>query len=164
MNRQYTAADYRDRVRRLRAAVPDIALTTDIIVGFPGETDEDFEQTMVLLDEAQYDGIFAFKYSPRPHTAALRLGGHIPEATKDERLSRVFALQRDITLGRNREQAGKVLEVLVEGPSRRSATLTGRTRGNRVVNFAGPRDLIGSLVQVRIRKAGPNSLSGDLCE
>ena len=163
MNRKYSAADYRDRVRRLRAAVPDITLTTDIIAGFPGETDEDFEQTMVLLGEVQYDSIFAFKYSPRLHTAALRLDGQIPEATKDERLSRVFALQRDITLRRNREQVGKVLEVLVEGPSRRSATLFGRTRGNRVVNFAGPGHLVGSLVQVRIMKAGPNSLSGELC-
>lgn len=164
MNRKYTNQDYRERVGKLRAAVPDITLTTDIIVGFPGETDEDHDRTMTLLRDLRFENIFAFKYSPRPHTAALRLGDQVPEPVKDERLSGVFDLQRDITMSRNRALEGTVQELLVEGTSARGGALTGRTRGNRVVNFTGPADLIGTLVQVRISKAGPNSLSGDLCE
>jgi tRNA-2-methylthio-N6-dimethylallyladenosine synthase len=164
MNRRYTVDEYRDRVERLRASVPDVALTTDIIVGFPGETDDDFKGTLRLLEDMQYDNIFAFKYSPRPRTAALGLGGQVPEAVKDERLGRVFGIQRAVNARRGRELEGRVVEVLVEGASARGGTLTGRTRGNRVVNFAGPDGLAGSLVRVRISKAGPNSLFGETCE
>jgi len=164
MNRKYTIAEYRDKVRKLRDAVPDMVLTTDIIVGFPGEHEEDFEQTLHLLGEMRYDNIFAFKYSQRPGTAALKLAGHIPEAVKEDRLDKVFEVQKPITLERNNRHKGTVQEILVEGKSKRGGKLTGRTRGNKIVNVAGPDSLVGSLAKVRITSAGPNSLGGELCE
>ncbi len=163
MNRGYTRADYLEKVKRLRDAVPDIAFTSDIIAGFPGETDEDFEMTMKLLDEVRYDGIFAFKYSKRPGTAALKLTGHLPEEVKEARLARLLDIQKEITIRRNEEHVGTVKEVLIDGRSKRGGKLTGRTRGNRVVNVAGPDSLMGSRVTVRITSAGVNSLSGEIC-
>jgi tRNA-2-methylthio-N6-dimethylallyladenosine synthase len=163
MNRRYSAGEYREKVRLLREAIPDIALTTDIIVGFPGESDEDFDRTLELLRETEFDALFAFKYSERPNTRALELPGHLPETVKDERLSRVFDLQRAVTLRKNHGQLGAVVQVLVEGRSKRGGTLSGRTRQNRVVNVAGHDDLVGTLINVRITSAGPNSLSGELC-
>jgi tRNA-2-methylthio-N6-dimethylallyladenosine synthase len=162
MNRKYGADDYLGKVARLRDAVPDIVLTTDIIVGFPGEEESDFAETLRLLRAVEFDGIFAFKYSKRPGTRALDLAGHLPEDLKDERLAEVFAVQRDITSRRNRRHIGTIQEVLVDGRSKRGATLAGRTRGNKAVNFAGDDRLIGSLVQVRVLAAGPNSLTGEL--
>ena len=164
MNRRYTAAEYRDKIARLRAAVPDIVLTTDIIAGFPGEGDSDFNETLRLLREIEFDGIFAFKYSRRPGTAALALHEHVPEAVKDERLSMVFKLQQDITARRNGRHVGTVQEILVDGKSKKGDTISGRTRGNKVVNFPGSPDLIGSIVNVRILSAGQNSLTGERCE
>ena len=164
MHRRYTSDEYRDKVLRLRDAVPAVSLTTDIIVGFPGEGDEDFAMTLQILRDMQFDTLFAFKYSKRPNTRALDLPGHLSEQVKEDRLEQVFALQKDITLRKNGRHVGSVQEVLVEGESRKGKTLTGRTRGNMAVNFAGPRHLKGSLVKVRITSAGPNSLSGDLCE
>src|SRR5574341_595051 len=139
-------------------------ITTDIIVGFPGETDEDFEMTMSILRDVQYDGIFAFKYSQRPNTAALKLDGHLPEDVKERRLARVLALQQEITVRKNRESIGSVQEVLVDGNSKKGGKLSGRTRGNRVVNFDGPGELIGTVVRVRVTSSGVNSLAGELCE
>lgn len=164
MNRKYSSGEYRDKVARLRDAVPGIAITTDIIVGFPGETDEDFEMTMSILRDVQYDGIFAFKYSQRPNTAALKLDGHLPEDVKERRLARVLALQQEITVRKNRESIGSVQEVLVDGNSKKGGKLSGRTRGNRVVNFDGPGELIGTVVRVRVTSSGVNSLAGELCE
>ena len=164
MNRKYRVDDYLAKVARLRDSLPDIALTTDIIVGFPGEGDEDFEGTLQLLRTVGFDGIFAFKYSRRPNTPALALADHLPEPLKDERLAAVFSLQNDITLHRSRRHVGTVQEVLVDGRSRRGGDLSGRTRGNKVVNFPGNISLVGSLQQVRITASGPNSLSGELCE
>ncbi|MEK6743723.1 MAG: tRNA (N6-isopentenyl adenosine(37)-C2)-methylthiotransferase MiaB [Nitrospirota bacterium] len=164
MNRRYTSDEYRDKVQRLRNVVPSVSLTTDIIVGFPGEGDEDFAMTLQILQDVQFDTIFAFKYSKRPNTRALDLPKHVPEKVKEERLEQVFSLQKDITLLKNRRHVGTLQEVLVEGESRKGGTLTGRTRGNMAVNFAGTRHLKGSLVKVRITAAGPNSLSGELCE
>lgn len=163
MNRRYTADEYRDKVKRLRDMVPSIVVTTDIIAGFPGETDRDHEMTLRMLDEMEFDGIFAFKYSRRPKTAALDFGGHLPEAIKDERLSQVLDLQRDITLRRNERSVGTVQEVLVDGGSKRGGALAGRTRGNKVVNFRGDASLLGSSIMVRITSAGSNSLAGELC-
>ena len=163
MNRRYTLSEYLGKVKRLRDALPDIALTTDIIVGFPGEGEDDFELTMKLLAEVKYDGIFAFKYSQRPNTAAIKLAGHITEDVKEARLDRVLAFQQDVTLQKNRDFIGTIQEILVEGPSKKGAQLTGRTRGNKAVNFIGPDSLTGSLVNVRIKSAGMNSLSGELC-
>jgi tRNA-2-methylthio-N6-dimethylallyladenosine synthase len=163
MNRKYSSGEYRDKVARLRGAVPGIAITTDIIVGFPGETDDDFEMTMNILRDVQYDGIFAFKYSQRPNTAALKLDGHLPEDVKERRLARVLALQQEITVRKNGENIGSVREVLVDGNSKKGGKLSGRTRGNRVVNFDGPGALIGSVVKVRVISSGVNSLTGELC-
>ena len=164
MNRRYTSDEYRGKVLRLRESVPAVSLTTDIIVGFPGEGDEDFAKTLQILRDVQFDTLFAFKYSKRPNTRALDLTGHLPEQVKERRLEQVFSLQKEITLRKNSQHVGSVQEVLVEGESRKGGTITGRTRGNMAVNFAGPRHLKGSLVKVRITSAGPNSLSGDLCE
>ncbi len=163
MNRGYTRAHYLEKVKGLRVAVPDIALTSDIIVGFPGETDEDFEMTMKLLNEVRYDGIFAFKYSKRPGTAALKLSGHLLDEVKEARLAKVLAVQREITIQKNKEHVGTIKEVLIDGRSKRGGKLTGRTRGNRVVNVAGPLSRIGSLVSVGITSAGMNSLTGEIC-
>lgn len=164
MNRRYTRMDYLDKVKRLQDAVPEITLTTDIIVGFPGENAQDFEATMQLLEEVRFDGIFAFKYSKRPGTAALKLPGHLPEDIKEERLTKVLALQKRITIQKNKAYTGMYTDVLIDGMSKRGGRLSGRTRGNKVVNVAGPDSLIGSLVFVRITAAGVNSLSGEICE
>jgi tRNA-2-methylthio-N6-dimethylallyladenosine synthase len=164
MNRKYTRVDYLEKVKRLRNAVPGIALTTDIIVGFPGETEQDFEMTVKLLEEVLYDGIFAFKYSRRPGTAALKLSGHLPEQVKEERLARVLDLQKTITVKKNKALTGTIQEVLVDGYSKRGDTVTGRTRGNKTVNIDGPASRIGSLVHAQIISTGVNSLSGKICE
>lgn len=164
MNRRYTAGEYRDKVKRLRDAVPSIAVTTDIIAGFPGESEEDHGMTMRMLQEMGFDGLFAFKYSRRPGTAALDLDGHLPEAIKDLRLAQVLDLQREITDHRNKGAVGTIQEILVDGTSKRGETLAGRTRGNKVVNFRGDGSLVGTTVMVRITAAGANSFTGELCE
>jgi tRNA-2-methylthio-N6-dimethylallyladenosine synthase len=164
MNRRYTRKEYLDKVKRLREAVPHVTLTTDIIVGFPGEQERDFEMTMGLLEEVQYDGIFAFKYSKRPGTAALKLNDHLPDEIKEGRLAQVLDLQGKMTSRSNERLVNSVQEVLVDGLSKKGGTLSGRTRGNKAVNFDAPATLIGSLVQVKIIAAGMNSLTGQLCE
>jgi tRNA-2-methylthio-N6-dimethylallyladenosine synthase len=164
MNRRYTREEYLSKVDKLRQAVPDIALTTDIIVGFPGETDQDFDMTLKLIKDVQYDGLFAFKYSKRPGTAALKLIDHISDTLKEERLDQVLELQKSISMARNKEQIRAVLEVLIDGFSKKGGKLSGRTRGNKAVNIAGPAGLIGSLVQVKITSAGVSSLTGTICE
>jgi tRNA-2-methylthio-N6-dimethylallyladenosine synthase len=164
MNRKYTRNEYLDKITRLRDSVSDLALTTDIIVGFPGETEQDFEMTVKLLEEVRYDGIFAFKYSKRPGTAALKLSSHLPEQVKEARLACVLDLQKAITEKKNKALVGTVQEVLVDGHSKRGETVTGRTRGNKAVNIDGPALLIGSLVRVKIISTGVNSLTGKICE
>jgi tRNA-2-methylthio-N6-dimethylallyladenosine synthase len=164
MNRRYTREDYLDKVMRLRHAVPDIALTTDIIVGFPGETERDFEMTMQLLSEVRYDGIFAFKYSKRPGTAAIKMPDHVPEKVKEKRLALVLELQQEITIGKNKELIGATREILIDGHSKKGGMITGRTRGNKAVNIEAPALLIGSLATVKITSAGVNSLTGRICE
>ncbi len=164
MNRKYSRDEYLDRIRKLRMLVPDIALTTDVIVGFPGERDEDFEMTMQLLKDVRYDGIFAFKYSKRPGTIALTLTGHLPEDIKEKRLDRVLSLQKEIMIEKNKTQIGTVREILIDGISKKGGKLTGRTRENKVVNVKAPSSLIGSLVRVLVTAAGLNSFTGQLCE
>jgi tRNA-2-methylthio-N6-dimethylallyladenosine synthase len=164
MNRRYGRKEYLDRVMRLREAVPDIALTTDIIVGFPGETARDFELTVELLERVRYDGIFAFKYSKRPGTAALKLSGHLPEELKEKRLERVLLLQKEISVQKNRDLIGSIQEVLFDGHSKKGGMITGRTRGNKAVNVEASSSLIGSLASVQIISAGVNSLTGRICE
>ncbi len=165
MNRNYTYVKYKEKVEMLRHAIPEIAITTDIIVGFPGETDEDFQCTINALKEIEFDGIFAFKYSKRPNTAAINLSGHINEKTKSERLSKVLDLQAEITYRKNMEFKGKTLEVLVEGVSETDKNkLTGRTRSNKVVNFYGDENHTGTLVIVKILETKQHSLFGELVQ
>lgn len=163
MNRRYTRAWYLERVELLRRAMPDIAITTDIIVGFPGETDEDFQQTLSLIDEVRYDGMFAFQYSDRPNATAAGLPDHVPDAVKSDRLQQVLARQRRIGLEQHAALVGQTLDVLPESINPRFPdTLTGRTRGNHVVTFQASPDLLGCLVPVTITEAFPYRLAGVL--
>ncbi|AKU90834.1 tRNA (N6-isopentenyl adenosine(37)-C2)-methylthiotransferase MiaB [Vulgatibacter incomptus] len=163
MRRDYTIAWYLDRLERLRAARPGIAITTDIIVGFLGETDEDFERTMELVEKVRYENAFSFIFSPRPHTTAIRHlhdWGEIPKEVATARLVRLQALLREHSWSYYSACVGSEVEVLVEGPSRYDPEKRfGRTPENRVVNFEGTAET-GSLVRVRIEDATPNALSG----
>ncbi|MCB2192119.1 MAG: tRNA (N6-isopentenyl adenosine(37)-C2)-methylthiotransferase MiaB [Deltaproteobacteria bacterium] len=163
MNRGYTREKYLEQVRRLREKVPAVALGSDIIVGFPGESQEDFEQSLSLLREVRYDFLYSFKYSDRPFTRAGRLEDKLDEDTKGSRLVELQALQRVIGLQEHQAQVGRVEEVLVEGPAKHGQGLmSGRSRAGRVVNFPGPPELTGSLVMVRITQGRENSLAGEL--
>ncbi len=151
MNRGYTVAHYRERVRALREAVPDIAITTDLLVGFPGETEEQFENTLKLVEEIRFDSAFMFAFNAIPGTAAEEMPGQVPADVKNERLRRLIALQNRITCEINSSQVGRTYEVLVEGPSPRDpGRLTGLTRQNKTVNFSGVRELAGHTVIVRV--------------
>lgn len=165
MKRLYTREEYLERISWLRSARREIALSTDIIVGFPGETEEDFEQTLSLLEEVRYDSVFSFKFSPRPNTEALRLDGHLPEEEKGRRLSILQELQRSIQLERNRRLIGSRQEVLVERYNEATGQWVGHSSQMRTVNFTHPAgadaDLLGRYVWVRIDRAGPNSLAGE---
>jgi tRNA-2-methylthio-N6-dimethylallyladenosine synthase len=161
MNRRYTREWYLSRVKLLREAIPNIAITTDIIVGFPGEEEADFQQTLSLLKEVRYDGIFAFNYSIRPNAKAAILPNHVPEEVKNKRLQRVLDLQKHINYEKNMMMVGKTVEVLPEEINPRFPdTLTGRTRTNHVVTFPGSSDLLGKFVSVEITEAHPFRLSG----
>ena len=162
MRRRYTREQYLEKVEALQAACPDLALTTDVIVGFPGETKSDFEETLDLLRRVRFDGLYSFKYSDRPMTVAARLDQKLDEAVKGQRLAMVQALQREIVLARHQELVGQEVEVLVEGASKRTAgQLTGRTRTNKIVNFSGAPRLIGHLVRISITEGFANSLRGE---
>ena len=166
MRRRYSREDYRALVARLRAEVPGISVSTDVIVGFPGETEADFEQTMDLVREVQFSSMYSFKYSPRPNTlASKRLADDVLESDKTRRIMALQALQAEIQLGLYRQQIGSVVEVLVESKSRRRDwELAGRTDGWVLVNFSGSEDLIGQLVHVRVTSVAPNSLRGEVAE
>ena len=162
MRRTYSVESYYRKVAMLREARPDIALTTDIIVGFPGETREDFEATMKLVRDIHFDSVFAFPYSPRPGTAAAELEDDVPKETKSEHLQELFAEQAHITAKRYATYVGRIEQVLVEGPSKaHEEELTGRTSHNVIVNFAGPRRLVGRMVELRLAAALPHSLRGE---
>lgn len=164
MRRGYKRSEYVDRILRLREICPEVALSTDIIVGFPGETEEEFEATLEILRQMEYDDIFAFTYSARPHTVASKIyRDDVPEEVKKRRLRRVLELQNQISLRKNKRQIGKLLDIIVEGPSKlRLDQMMGRTRTNKVVNFFAPQNLIGRTVQVIIAAASGNSLIGEL--
>ncbi len=160
MRRTYGRERYLALVERLRDAIPDLALTTDVIVGFPGETEEDFHETLEVVEEVRYDGAFTFVYSPRQGTEAAAMPDQIPEDVKRERIERLIDVVQRIARGRNEERVGGVEEVLVEGPSRTDpALLRGRTRRNTTVNFVGEADP-GALVPVRIESATSTTLAG----
>jgi tRNA-2-methylthio-N6-dimethylallyladenosine synthase len=164
MRRQYSRDEYMQRIEWIKGARRDIAISTDIIAGFPGETNEDFEETMSLLRAVEYDSIFSFKYSPRPNTLALEFREEVPDEEKGRRLTALQELQRSIQLKRNTRLVGTVDEVLVEGHNTATGQWIGRTSQNRVLNFVhgGDEDtLVGEYVQVRVNRAGPNSLAGE---
>ena len=164
MKRGYTAIEYKSIIRRLRAARPQLSLTSDFIVGFPGETDADFEETMKLIDQVRFDGAFSFVYSRRPGTPAADLEAQVDPAVAHARLTRMQqrldALYREYSA----QMVGSTQHVLVEGTAKKDSTeLSGRTDNNRVVNFPGEAGLIGRFVDVRITLAHPHSLRGELC-
>jgi tRNA-2-methylthio-N6-dimethylallyladenosine synthase len=162
MQRTYTRDEYLEKVALIRAAKRPIAITTDVIVGFPGETEKDVEDTLSLLDAAQYDLMFAFKYSPRPNTPSLKMPDGIPEEEKNRRLAVVLARQREIQLIRNAAMVGKTLEVLVEGKSRRANQWSGHASNYSILNFTSPQhELLGHYVQVKVTSGGANSLVGE---
>jgi tRNA-2-methylthio-N6-dimethylallyladenosine synthase len=161
MNRGYSVQEYRDKVELLRAQCPDIAITADCIVGFPGEEDEDFHETMELVERVKFDGLFSFVYSPRKLTAAWALPETVPGNRALERLSTLQKVQRAITWDKNVAMEGKTVEILVERQSKNSCEeMMGRTRSNKVTNFKGDDNLVGKLVAVNIAKGYANSLKG----
>lgn len=163
MNRRYTHSSYLEKVGLLRKACPSIAITADVMVGFPGEEEEDFQQTLSLLKEVQFDELFSFKYSPRKGTRAAQFEDQVDEGIKKERLFLLQKIQNEITLRKNQALEGQVVELLVEGQSRQNdQEVMGRTRSNKVVNFKGSLNLVGQLVSVKITKAYPHSLRGEI--
>ncbi|HUF22241.1 MAG TPA: tRNA (N6-isopentenyl adenosine(37)-C2)-methylthiotransferase MiaB, partial [Burkholderiales bacterium] len=164
MKRGYTALEYKSIVRRLRAVRPHICITSDFIVGFPGETDADFEQTFRLVEEVGFDASFSFMYSPRPGTPAAALADQVPQETGQSRLARLQVRIEQQAQAISRAMVGTVQRVLVEGPSRKDAAeLAGRTENNRVVNFPGDPRLVGRMIEVRVTDALPHSLRGEVC-
>ena len=164
MNRGYTRAQYLALIDELRAAVPDIALSTDLIVGFPDETEEDFAATLEMIERVGYDNVFAFRYSPRPGTPAAAMAAQVPAAVKAERNSRLLEVAGRVAAARSRRLEGRTVEVLVDGRSKRNeAEVSGRTRCNRVVNFHGAGQVaVGDVAHVRVTEALPHSLRGTL--
>ena len=174
MGRQYTIEHYLERLARIREAVPGITISTDVIVGFCGETEAKFESTLALLETVRYDQVFAAAYSPRPGTPATKLADDVPADVKRRRLNQLLAFQEGIGLERNRAWLDRDVDVLVEGVAAARSHehehdsglagdaphLTGRTRGNKLVHLAGAVDLVGREVTVRIDHAGPYALRG----
>ena len=164
MRRGYTRQEYLDRIQRLRQRCPEVALSTDIIVGFPGETDEEFDATLELLERVGYDEIYSFMYSPRPQTVSAKIyeddvSGHV----KKERLTKVQKFQREISLAKNRRRIGAIEEILVDGSSKlKNGQIMGRTRNNRIVNVTSSGNVVGQLLPIRITGATANSLLGEV--
>jgi tRNA-2-methylthio-N6-dimethylallyladenosine synthase len=162
MARTYTREEYLARISMIRSAKRDISITTDIIVGFPGETEEHFQQTLGLLEEVRFDALFAFKYSPRPNTPSLAMPDSISEEEKSRRLAVLQEVQRSIQTARHAAMIGQTMEVLVSGKSRRENRWSGHASSNRVLNFtSNAQDLLGTYVNVRVVDAGPASLIGE---
>jgi tRNA-2-methylthio-N6-dimethylallyladenosine synthase len=161
MQRTYSRDEYLEKIAMMRGAKRPIGITTDIIVGFPGETESDFEETLSLLEEVRYDSLFSFKYSPRPNTSSLAMDDAIPEEEKSRRLAVLQEKQREIQSARNADLIGQAFEVLVSGKSRRQNQWSGYTTSHRMINFTSQeRELLGTYVQVRVTDAGPNNLVG----
>jgi tRNA-2-methylthio-N6-dimethylallyladenosine synthase len=163
MHRGYTKESYIEKIYRLKKVCPSIAVTADVIVGFPGEEEEDFEETLGLLRQVRFDDLFSFKYSPRKGTRAAQFEDRIEDKIKQGRLSILQEMQRGITIQKNEELEGRAEEVLVEGRSKQSTQdVSGRTRSNKIVNFEGDLNLVGKLIPVRITKAFAHSLRGEI--
>lgn len=165
MERGHTARHYLELIRLARKLVPDIAIVSDFIVGFPGETEEDFEDTVRLMETARFQNSYVFKYSPRPATKAAELPDNVPVELKKERNQRLLDVQSRISLEENKKRVGQIVEVLTEGPSKSNKKrLTGRTPQNQIVVFEGPSTIKGELVKVRIEEVTPLTLFGRLLE
>lgn len=163
MGRKYTREEYLELVRKIKKAIPDVSLTTDIIVGFPNETEEQFEETLSLYKEVEFDSAFTFIYSPREGTPAAKMQDNVPMEVKKERLQRLNALVNEISAKKMKEMEGKIVEVLVEGESKNNPdVLSGYTRRNKLVNFVGPKSAIGKMVKVKITKAKTWTLDGEM--
>ncbi|HEX8031822.1 MAG TPA: radical SAM protein, partial [Vicinamibacterales bacterium] len=162
MRRRHTREEYLELVARIRAAIPNVQLSTDMIVGFPGETEADFEETLSLVAAVRYHSIFSFKYSERPNTlASKRMPDDVSSEEKTRRIVALQGLQRSIQSDLFQRSIGSTPDVLVDATSRRREwELTGRTSGNTVVNFPGPPEWLGRLVAVEIKRSGPNSVWG----
>ncbi|MGZ3795618.1 MAG: tRNA (N6-isopentenyl adenosine(37)-C2)-methylthiotransferase MiaB [Pseudobdellovibrionaceae bacterium] len=162
MNRGYTREEYLEKIKMIKKAIPNVVLSTDIIVGFPGETEEEFLDTMSLMQEVAFETIFAFSYSPRPFTKAAKFEDQVPEAVKNERLNRLFEAHKKMAFELVKRYEGLTLEVLVEKAESTEAKVSGRTPENKLVHFLGSEDLIGKTVPVKITKAFPAVLRGEL--
>jgi tRNA-2-methylthio-N6-dimethylallyladenosine synthase len=165
MQRLYTREQYLERIHWMKAAKREISITTDVIVGFPGETESDFAETLSLLDEVGYDAVFAFKYSPRPNTPALKLDDAIPEEEKSRRLEVLMARQRDIQIARYKKYIGARCEAMVEGHNDARRQWIGRTSQNKTLNFTAPEGAspkVGAYVPVHVTGSFPNSLLGEM--
>ncbi|MGD9833337.1 MAG: MiaB/RimO family radical SAM methylthiotransferase, partial [Piscinibacter sp.] len=163
MKRGYTAMEYKSTIRKLRAVRPDISLSSDFIVGFPGETEDDHARTMKLIEDIGFDSSFSFVYSARPGTPAANLADDTPQAVKLQRLQQLQAAIEANARHIGESRVGTLQRVLVEGPSRKDpAELMGRTECNRIVNFAGAARLVGEMIDVRITRAYPHSLRGEV--
>jgi tRNA-2-methylthio-N6-dimethylallyladenosine synthase len=161
MHRGYTSRRFLEKLTMMRSLVPDLAASTDVIVGFPGETDDDFEQTLEVMAEARFDSAFMFQFSPRPGTPAATMDDQVPADVVKQRFDRLVELQSGITFARNRERVGRVEQVMVEGPSKRDpSVMTTRSRGNRIVHVPGMVDA-GEIFDVRITRAAPHHLVGE---
>jgi tRNA-2-methylthio-N6-dimethylallyladenosine synthase len=164
MAREYSREQYLERIAVIQAAKRPISITTDMIAGFPGETEAEFEQTLSLLDEVGFDAVFAFKFSPRPNTPAVSLEDSIPEAEKSRRLQILMDRQREIQRARYSRHIGEVLEAAVEGYNPQRGQVNGRSSQNKTVNFTTSQPISpapGSYVSVRITQSFPNSLAGE---
>jgi tRNA-2-methylthio-N6-dimethylallyladenosine synthase len=162
MQRTYSRAEYLEKVAMIRAASRPISITTDIIVGFPGETEQEFEQTLSLLEEVRYEGVFAFKYSPRPNTPSLSMNDTLSEEGKSKRLARLLERQKQIQAEHNEKLVGSSFELMVTNKSRRENQWSGHTSCNRVLNFTSQaQGLLGTYLQVGVTSVGPSSLVGE---
>ena len=161
MNRGYTREQYIDRVRDLRQAVPSIAITSDVMVGFPGETEDEFMETLDLIRQIEFDNLYSFKYSDRNKTRSSIMSGKIDEWEKSRRLGLLQKTQKEITISKNKSFKGAVVEVLAEGLSRKGDQLTGKTEGSKIVNFKSDSNLLGHIVKVLIKESSANSLRGE---
>jgi len=165
MNRHYDRAQYLDEVRRLKELIPDIVLTSDVIVGFPGETTEEFEETLSLLEQVRFDALFTFIFSPRVGTPAAQMDDPMPHQQKQANFQRLVDLQNQISAEKHAAYVGKTLRCLIDGDSGDARyPLAARTPGNRLVRLDGPAELIGQFRQVRITDANTWSLFGELAE
>jgi tRNA-2-methylthio-N6-dimethylallyladenosine synthase len=162
MNRGYSREQYLEKIAMIKKAIPNVVLSTDIIVGFPSETEEDFKDTMSLVEEVGFETIFAFKYSPRPFTKAARFDAQVPEDVKSERLNRLFDVHDELALGWVQKYVGLTLDVLVETYDAGRAVVTGRSSQNKLIHLVGDASLVGQTVPVKITQAFPAMLRGDI--